>query len=170
MHQTRKMKNQRENAVEKRRRHSPKMCQIKKTSWTMSRMIRIQNLNFRHQTQSKLTGPSRQRPKRDPDFVPQLKRLGLHPQEPFSAKYPFGGILDAVCPDLLHQTSKGFMDYLLEKWILPLMQWHGEKQQPKASNEQVSQQFDARFALMPSAMQLRRFPSGIFADNQPLDS
>src|SRR5579859_7001719 len=107
----------------------------------------------------------RLRSKRDPDFVPQLKGLGLHQQEPFSAKYPFGGILDAVCPDLLHQISKCFMDHLLDKWIVPLMYWYGEKQQPRASNDQVNQEFDARFALMPSAMQLRRFPSRIFADN-----
>jgi len=32
----------------------------------------------------------RQRLKRDPNFIPHLKRLGLHPQELFSANYPFG--------------------------------------------------------------------------------
>src|SRR5579859_4139813 len=107
----------------------------------------------------------RQRSKRDPDFIPQLKRLGLHPQELFSANYPFSRILDAVVPDLLHQISKCFMDYLLTRWIVPLMYSHGEKQQPRASNDQVNQEFDAHFALMPGAMQLRCFPSGIFADN-----
>jgi hypothetical protein len=32
----------------------------------------------------------------------QLRQAGYHPQRPFSARYPYGGILDAVGPDLLH--------------------------------------------------------------------
>lgn len=42
----------------------------------------------------------------------QLRRAGYHPQPPFSSLYPYGGILDAVGPDLLHQVTKCFINYL----------------------------------------------------------
>jgi len=41
-----------------------------------------------------------------------LQTEGYHITEPFSSAYPVGGILEALCPDLLHQPPKCFMDHL----------------------------------------------------------
>jgi hypothetical protein len=49
----------------------------------------------------------------------QLRRAGYHFQAPFSSSYPYGGILDAVGPDLLHQLTKCFMDYLFIAGSIP---------------------------------------------------
>jgi len=49
---------------------------------------------------------------------------GYHMDGPFSRNYWIGGIQDALGPDLLHQVSKCFMDYLLQKWIFPLIDIH----------------------------------------------
>ena len=43
------------------------------------------------------------------------KRHSYHPSDTFSVNYPFGGILDALGPDLLHQISKCFMDYMMKQ-------------------------------------------------------
>ncbi len=93
------------------------------------------------------------------DSVP-LRALGYHPQHPFSTNYPFGtGIIDAVGPDLLHQISKCFMDYLIKAWIWKLMKitWKGRG----FSKTQLKMEFDSRFALMPGYTGIRRFEHGV---------
>ena len=87
--------------------------------------------------------------------------LGYHEDTPFSVNYPLGGILNAVGPDLLHQVSKCFMDYLLTVWILPLMQKYWAKRKISAKNLEI----EIRFALIPGYPNLRRFANGIFTDN-----
>src|SRR5437762_507257 len=69
--------------------------------------------------------------------------------------------MDAVGPDLLHQISKCFMDYLIKAWIWKLIEitWKG-----KALLPQVKLEFDARFAIIPKYTNLRRFNDGIIAE------
>ena len=94
------------------------------------------------------------------DVSVPLRALGYHPQIPFSINYPFGtGIIDAVGPDLLHQISKCFMDYLMKEWIWNLMKitWKGRG----FSKAQLKMEFDSRFALIPGYTGLRRFEHGV---------
>src|SRR5436190_13087366 len=53
-----------------------------------------------------------------------LLEMDYHPDQPYSSLYPFNGILDALGPDLLHQVSKCFHDYVMEKFIWPFMEHH----------------------------------------------
>ena len=96
----------------------------------------------------------------------QLRQAGYHRQRPFSARYPYGGILDAVGPDLLHQVTKCFMDYLFNSWIYPLMLSHAKKQFRKIQLE-VDVEIDARFALVPSWTGMRWFREGIISQTHP---
>lgn len=88
-----------------------------------------------------------------------LRRLGYHLDQPFSFRYPFTGILDSVGPDLLHQISKCFKDYLIEQWIWPLM-----KGTCGVSEAKLKAEFDARFMLMPTYALARKFKEGIFTE------
>ena len=85
---------------------------------------------------------------------------GYHMDGPFSRNYWIGGIQDALGPDLLHQVSKCFMDYLLQKWIFPLIDIHWEKR--KVSKGAVKTEIDSRFAMIPGYPNLRRFARGVF--------
>jgi hypothetical protein len=85
--------------------------------------------------------------------------LGYHPDGPFSENYPYGGILDAVGPDLLHQVSKCFMDYVFEKWIWKLM-----KLDTQVSEKDLKAEFDARFSLVPSYTGGKTFHNGIHTE------
>jgi len=85
--------------------------------------------------------------------------LGYHPDGPFSENYPYGGILDAVGPDLLHQVSKCFMDYVFEKWIWKLMKL--DAQDGKISEKDLKAEFNARFSLVPSYTGGKRFHHGV---------
>src|SRR5947208_7115390 len=88
-----------------------------------------------------------------------LRALGYHPQRPFSTNYPFGtGIIDAFGPDLLHQISKCFMDYLMKSWIWKLMKitWKGRG----FSKTKLKMEFDSQFALMPGYTGIQRFEHG----------
>ena len=96
----------------------------------------------------------------------QLRQAGYHRQRPFSARYPYGGILDAVGPDLLHQVTKCFMDYLFNSWIYPLMLSHAKKQFRKIQLE-VDVEIDARFALVPGWTGMRWFREGIVSQTHP---
>jgi hypothetical protein len=88
-----------------------------------------------------------------------LRRLGYHIDQPFSFRYPFTGILDAVGPDLLHQISKCFKDYLIDQWIWPVM-----KGTCGVSEAKLKAEFDARFMLMPTYALARKFKEGIFTE------
>jgi hypothetical protein len=90
-----------------------------------------------------------------------LHRLGYQASQlPFSIEYPFNGILDSVVPDLLHGISKCFMDYLIGKWIFPLM----DKTRDKGVNiDALKTEIDARFAIMPKYSGLRRFSNGVLS-------
>jgi len=96
----------------------------------------------------------------------QLRHAGYHPQHPFSSLYPYGGILDAVGPDLLHQVTKCFMDYLFNCWIYPLILSHGKKHFRKIQLD-VDIEIDARFALVPSWTGMRWFREGIISQTHP---
>jgi len=97
----------------------------------------------------------------DPGLKTRLRRLGFHPEPPFSVNHPFGEILDAVGPDLLHQISKCFHDYMLDWiWKATVSHW-----QDKFNENQLKQELDSRFALMPSFAGLKSFPEGIFTQS-----
>jgi hypothetical protein len=91
--------------------------------------------------------------------VSELAGKGYHPDPPFSLAYPFNGILDSVGPDLLHGVSKCFKDYVLDKWLLPVMISYWQRK--KFSEDALKAEIDARFAVMPTHQNLRRFSNGI---------
>jgi hypothetical protein len=90
-----------------------------------------------------------------------LNKQGYHIPTPFSESYPFGGILSAVGPDLLHQISKCGMDYLFDRWIYPLIltTWT----QKNVSQLALDIEIDTRFALVPGYLGLVRFREGILS-------
>jgi hypothetical protein len=91
-----------------------------------------------------------------------LHELGYHPDEPFSASYKYGGILDAVGPDLLHQVSKCFKDYGVDQWFWRLIKKYW-KDKAGVSARDSKIEFDSRFALMPSYPNGRRFKEGVLS-------
>lgn len=90
----------------------------------------------------------------------QLRQAGYHLRRPFSARYPYGGILDAVGFDLLHQVTKCFMDYLFNGWIFPLILSHPKKYFRKIQLD-VDVEIDARFASVPGWTGICWFREGI---------
>ena len=92
----------------------------------------------------------------------ELSAYGYHPQSPFSSQYPNGGILDGVGPDLLHQISKYFMDYLFNHWIYPvtIQKWRGVR---GVADADVCIEIDSRFALVPKWTSMRWFKEGIIS-------
>jgi len=103
---------------------------------------------------------------KDPSFP--LNRWGYHPEAPYSRKYPEGGILDAVGPDLLHQVSKCWYDYGLQKWFWPMMiKWWANKNTGKVKEATLKLEFDSRYALIPTFANCRRFPNGILDKGHP---
>jgi hypothetical protein len=57
----------------------------------------------------------------DKASITKLHHNSYHASDTFSVNYPFSGILDALGPDLLHQVSKRFMDYIMKQWLKPLI-------------------------------------------------
>jgi hypothetical protein len=90
-----------------------------------------------------------------------LHRLGYHPSPPFSHGFPFNGILDAVCPDLLHGVSKCFHDYVFQRWIYPVMTRNAALKNVTADS--LAEELDARFAIMPVHQNVRRFANGVLS-------
>jgi len=83
------------------------------------------------------------------------KEYGYHNTKPFSERYPYSDVYDAAAPDLLHQVSKCFFDYL-HQWILSHI----------ASNlnvgiDRVKGEIDARFSQLPPYPRLRAFRKGL---------
>jgi hypothetical protein len=99
----------------------------------------------------------------DKEHLAFLRSLGYHPTQPFSASYPCSGIINAIGPDLLHQVSKCFKDYILDKWIVPLVVWNGERQGQKKGI--VLWELDRRFITMAGYQNMRRFSNGVFTQN-----
>jgi hypothetical protein len=93
----------------------------------------------------------------------QLNALDYHPSHPFSVNYPFGGILDALSPDLLHQASKCFMDHITEKFLLPLTKSHWEAK--GISEAALLTELDLRFMYMTPYPGLRRFSDGVYTQD-----
>jgi len=86
----------------------------------------------------------------------ELKKRGCHPTFPFTEKFH---VIDRhldihriLAPDLLHQASKCFHDYLY-KWVV---EYFGKDGCSKAIGE-----IDARFSQLPPYPRLRAFPEGI---------
>jgi hypothetical protein len=94
-----------------------------------------------------------------------LKALGFHPESPYSHNYPYGGILDAVGPDLLHQISKCWKDYAIDDWFWPLMLGWWRNKTPPVYEATLKLEFDSRFCLIPTFPGCRRFPDGIMNKN-----
>src|SRR6202035_969532 len=90
-----------------------------------------------------------------------LNRQGYHRPSPFSVDYPYGGILAAVGPDLLHQLSKCSMDYLFDQWIYKLTL--GTAKAKKISQTDLDVEIDARFALVPKYPGLKHFNEGMLS-------
>ena len=90
-----------------------------------------------------------------------LNREGYHSPKPFSVDYPFGGILAAVGPDLLHQLSKCGMDYLFNEWIYKLTL--GTAKAKNISQTALDVEIDARFALIPKYPSLKYFKEDILS-------
>lgn len=91
------------------------------------------------------------------------KRHSYHPGDTFSARYPFGGILDALGPDLLHQVSKCFMDYVMKQWLKPLIVRYWKEKGVKKKT--ILREIDKRFTYVTAYPGLRRFSGGVFAED-----
>jgi hypothetical protein len=85
----------------------------------------------------------------------QLKKYGYHVTKPFTERYIHSDIHDALAPDLLHQISKCFYDYL-HKWIMNLVE-----KTAHVTLEKVKGEIDARFSQIPPYPKLRAFRQGI---------
>jgi Plavaka transposase len=91
----------------------------------------------------------------------ELREGSYHENHVFSANYRWGGIMDAMCPDLLHQVSKCFKDYAMDKWVVKLIKLtHCGKN--GVAEKDVLQELDSRFILIPGYKRLHRFKYGVF--------
>jgi len=106
---------------------------------------------------------ARERQKHGEITLRELMDLGYHKTKPYASEFPHNGILDSLCPDLLHGVSKCFSDYIMKRFIWPYMQYSWKKKGVAASL--LRMEFDSRFALVPSYMGLRRFKDGILTQN-----
>jgi Plavaka transposase len=105
--------------------------------------------------------------------IEDLKRHSYHPTDTFCVNLPGagdGGILSALSPDLLHQTSKCFMDYIMVKFLIPLMeaQWTGTKKpsgKGRYAKKHLYRELDRRFMYIPAHRHLTRFHNGVFSQN-----
>jgi hypothetical protein len=90
-----------------------------------------------------------------------LGRLGYHTSPPFSRDFPFNGILDSVCPDLLHGVSKCFHDYIFQRWIYPVTKsaWALKR----VTADALAEELDSRFAIMPAHQNVRKFANGVLS-------
>src|SRR5438477_9566964 len=87
--------------------------------------------------------------------------LRYHGDEPFTTEYSYNnGILSAVGLDLLHQVSKCFKDYLLNRWIFPLITsaWY-RLGIGKFKIGVMKPEIDSQFTLVPGYLNLRHFPT-----------
>ena len=100
-----------------------------------------------------------------------LRALGYHPTTPFTERHIHTSIYDCLAPDLLHQVSKCFYDYI-HQWVLaiigdkpaallPNARKHLRNGKPKSSKRKTRGEIDARFSHLPPYPDLRSFCEGI---------
>lgn len=94
---------------------------------------------------------------------------GLLPTLPFTEKHPHSWICDCLAPDLLHQVTKCFYDYV-HQWNLDILVGQKDPNYSKLTAKQRSDspslasakgEFDARFSHLPPYSALRQFRKGI---------
>jgi hypothetical protein len=85
----------------------------------------------------------------------ELGRFGYHMSQPFTVRHTVGDIHTIVAPDLLHEVSKGFYDYV-HTWMFALLE-----KSHNASKDKVKGEIDARFSHIQPYNKLRMFRRGI---------
>jgi Plavaka transposase len=93
----------------------------------------------------------------------ELKEHGYHDTMPFTEYF---GVVDnhvdihrILAPDLLHQASKCFYDYI-HKWVIAVIE------KAKGSSEKTKGEIDARFSQIPPYPTLRAFRKGLSTTNR----
>jgi len=99
-----------------------------------------------------------------------LRRFGYHGTIPFTERHVFTSIYDALAPDLLHQVSKCFYDYV-HQWVLAIIgdqtpdalrkRKRTNTTGTKPSKRKTRGEIDARFSQLPPYPGLRSFREGI---------
>jgi hypothetical protein len=93
--------------------------------------------------------------------VEELKKHGYHLTTPFSEHHIQRGysiscsIYDALAPDLLHQMSKNFFDYIYK------ITWKSMKELLGVTEKRLFAELDARFSQIPMFRHLKWFRKGI---------
>ena len=82
-----------------------------------------------------------------------LKRHGYKRTFPFTQNHPFSDIYDALAPDLLHQVTKCFFNYI-HKILVDLID-------KRANSTKSKGEIDARFSHIPPYPHLKAFKEGI---------
>jgi Plavaka transposase len=94
---------------------------------------------------------------------------GLLSTMPFTERHPYSEICECLAPDLLHQVTKCFYDYVHE-WLLELVTVRRDskhatltaKEKAKCPTlKSVKGEFDARFSHLPPYPSLRQFRKGL---------
>jgi Plavaka transposase len=111
------------------------------------------------------TSRLREEYKDDRDRLPQ----GLLPTSPFTEKHPHSWICECMAPDLLHQVTKCFYDYV-HQWNLEIIAAQKDPNFTKLTAKQRADspsltaakgEFDARFSHVPPYPFLRQFRKGV---------
>ena len=99
-----------------------------------------------------------------------LRHFGYHGTIPFTERHVFTSIYDALAPDLLHQVSKCFYDYV-HQWVLAIIgdqtpdalrkRKRTNTTGTKPSKRKTRGEIDARFSQLPPYPGLRSFREGI---------
>jgi Plavaka transposase len=88
---------------------------------------------------------------------PMLSMHGYHHAIPFTEEHVQTDIYGVLAPDLLHQVTKCFFDYV-HKWVIQIIAARKEILSEKAEGE-----IDARFTQLPPYKGLRAFLKGLSA-------
>jgi hypothetical protein len=85
-----------------------------------------------------------------------LNALGYHHASPFTEHHSLSDIYSTLTPDLLHQITKCFYDYV-HKWMIAIIE--GIK---GLSTKEATGEIDAPFSQIPPYSGLRHFRRGIY--------
>jgi hypothetical protein len=88
-------------------------------------------------------------------------RIQYTPIVLFSVDYPYGGILDTCCADLLHQVSECSWDCTVKKWLRPILT-DTTSNTKKMKNEDILWKLTSNFRLSRDYPALKCFNSGVF--------